>query len=104
MADRNSQRKEDVGEFSESNIEEVERDTIEQVDRTITALEGAIATYDASKQKPSGLADKIEGYKRFRDALAAWEIKALKAKGKIEELETRVKRMREFVDICYTYA
>ena len=93
-----------VGELTGSNIEKAETETIEKVSRTITVLEGALATWEASKEKPRGLEKKFTRYKKFRDALAVWETNALKARGKEESFDTRVRRLKEFIDICYSYA
>ena len=88
----------------QTNIEQVERETIDKVNKTITVLEASIATWDASKEKPDDLADKFERYRKFHDALAEWETKALRALSKSEDIGTRMVRLKEFVDICYSYA
>ncbi|NYZ73674.1 hypothetical protein H0O00_00870 [Candidatus Micrarchaeota archaeon] len=91
-------------DLSETNVDDVEKEAIEKVNRTITVLEGALATWDAAKEKPIDLKDRFSRYKQFHDALATWETKALKSRGKQEDFNTRVQRLREFVDICYAYA
>ena len=93
-----------MGEVSEASIDGVETEAIDKVNRTITVLEGALATWDAAKEKPMDLKDKFSRYKQFRDALATWETKALRSRGKSDDFDTRVQRLREFVDICYAYA
>ena len=90
--------------LKESNIEKIESETIEKVSRTITVLEGALATWEASKEKPKELEGKFARYKRFHGALTVWETNALKARGKEESFETRVRRLKEFIDICYSCA
>lgn len=90
--------------LSKSNIEQVENETIDKVNKTITVLEGAMATWEASKEKPRGLEEKFTRYKKFLEALTEWETKALKARGIEESFDVRVQRLRRFVDICYSYA
>jgi hypothetical protein len=91
-------------DISETNIDGIEKEAIEKVNRTITILEGALATWDAAREKPMDLRDRFSRYKQFRDALATWETKALRSRGKREDFEARVQRLREFVDLCYAYA
>lgn len=93
-----------IDDINEANIDDVEQQAIDKVNRTITILEGALATWDAAKEKPMDLKDRFARYRQFHDALAAWETKALKARDKTEDLNSRVQRLREFVDICYAYA
>jgi hypothetical protein len=93
-----------VGELTGSNIDKVENETIEKVSRTITVLEGALATWEASEEKPAELEEKFTRYRKFRDALAVWETSALKARGKEESFDTRVRRLKDFINICYSYA
>jgi hypothetical protein len=94
----------DFPRLDESNISQIEKETIDKVNKTITVLEASIATWDATKEKPDDISDKFQRYKKFHDALAGWETKALKAMGKQERFDSRVKRLEEFIDICYSYA
>jgi hypothetical protein len=93
-----------IEDISETNIDDIEKEAIEKVNRTITVLEGALATWDAAKDKPVDLKDRFSKYKQFRDVLAVWESKVLKSRGKREDFNSRVQRLREFVDLCYAYA
>jgi hypothetical protein len=92
--------------ITEKNIEEVESQTIEKVNRTITVLEGSLATWDAAKEKPDDLADRFRKYKNMRDQLAEWETKILRSRMKNEALtlDRRLARLKEFIDICYANA
>ena len=93
-----------IEDISEDNIDLIENQAIDKVNRTITVLEGALATWEAAKEKPMDLKERFMRYRQFRDALAMWETKALRSRGKKEDLNSRVQRLREFVDICYAYA
>ena len=101
MPDKTS--KEGFGVITRDNVDRIEQETIEKVNHTITVLESSIAAWESSKEKPADLAPSFERYRKFRDALADWAGKALKAKGKKEEFEDKMKRLREFVDICHAY-
>lgn len=90
--------------LTESEIEQVENETIEKVSRTISVLESALAKWKVSEKKPEELKEKFARYRRFHDALAQWETDALKARRMKESFDTRVERLRRFVDICYSYA
>ncbi len=87
----------------ESNIEAVEAQTLERVNQTITVLEGALATWDSSKEKPVELSNRFEKYRRLHKALSNWEVEFLRARQKANPDE-RLKRLNEFVEICYTNA
>jgi uncharacterized protein (DUF2235 family) len=96
-------KKDQFGIITKENVERVEQETIEKVNHTIIVLENSIVAWEASPEKPAELAPKFEKYRRFRSALSDWATKALRARGKKEPLEERVKRLREFVEICYAY-
>lgn len=90
-----------ISELSKDNIDIIQRETVRRVNKTVTALEAALATWDASEEKPDDMAEKFENYRRFHDALEDWERKTLQAQKKNEKFETKVRRLREFVDICF---
>ncbi len=90
-----------ISELSKDNIDIVQRETIRRVNKTVTALEAALATWEASKEKPEDMEEKFTNYRRFHDALENWERKSLQAQNKKENFETKVKRLNEFVEICF---
>jgi Asp-tRNA(Asn)/Glu-tRNA(Gln) amidotransferase A subunit family amidase len=90
-----------ISELSEDNIDIIQRETIRRVNKTVTALEAALATWDASEEKPEDMEERFANYRRFHDALEDWERKTLKAQNKKEKFEVKVRRLREFVDICF---
>lgn len=104
MAKDNQKKGEQVAELTKENIDLVEKETIDKVNKTISALEAALATWNAAKEKPDDLKDKFAGYEKLHDALVGWESKALKSLGKKESFGDRVERLREFVDICCAYS
>jgi len=92
-----------ISELTKENIDGVEKETIERVNKTISALEAALATWNGAKDKPADLKERFAGYERLHSALVQWESRALKSRGKEESFEARVERLREFVDICCAY-
>ncbi len=90
-------------ELTGKNIGKVEKDTMQKVNKALSVLESALAAWDAEKEKPKRLEAKFARFRRFHDALAAWESKALKAAGRKESFDERVRRLREFTEICFTY-
>ncbi len=82
----------------------IEKETMKKVNRTITTLEAAIATWETAKEKPEDLKDRFTNYKRLHDALMKWERDVLKAMEREDKFDVRVRRLQEFVDICYAYA
>ncbi len=88
----------------EGNLAEMEKETIDKVNKTLTTLENAIATWEQSPKKPAELKPKFDKYIKLHDALTEWERKMLISISKGEEFQERVQKLQEFVDICYAYA
>ncbi len=89
--------------INEDNIGQFEQDTIQRVNKALSALETAIASWDASPDKPEDLQPKFMKYKRFHDALVDWETKMIKNPGSELDFYSRLERLKEFSNICYTY-
>lgn len=85
--------------LTESEIVLIEKETMEKVSGTISALESALASWELSEDKPEELKEKISRYKTVHEALSVWQTKALKAYGK-SDVGERVRLLREFVGIC----
>jgi hypothetical protein len=85
--------------MSESEIADLEKETMERVSSTISALEGAMATWEASSEKPEELKEKFARYRMIHGILSNWQLRALKSYAK-SDVEERVKLLWEFVDIC----
>lgn len=88
---------------NERNIDAIEKQTIQRVSKTLSALEVALATWDASKEKPLDLKLKYMKYRWLHEALSGWEKKTLQSRGK-EDYRGRVGHLHEFVTICNSYA
>jgi hypothetical protein len=69
-----------------------------KVSSTITALESAIATYDAMQNKPERYADTIAGMRKLLSRLEAWEKKSLM--GTRAPPETKKKSLSELIAIA----
>ncbi len=89
-----------VSKITESNIDQIEKGAIEKVKKTITALESAIDIWDSAKEKPTDLVENFTKYKRLLATLRVWESKSLE---KNMDFYTRVKRLRELVNVGKTY-
>ena len=88
---------------NENNIEMVENETVHRVNKTLSALEIAISTWDAS-EKPEAKKDKFMRYKWLHDALTEWETKFLRSASKRMDYPSRLQRLEEFARICHSYA
>lgn len=86
------------------NIDEVEKETIDRANKALSALEVAIASWDAAIEKPERLKEKFSRYRKLHDALAGWEKRMLQSMGMKEDYSSRVSRLQEFVNICHTYS
>lgn len=89
---------------SKDNIDEMENETINRVNKTLSALEVAISTWEASKEKSEDLKPKYMRYIWFHDALTQWERDMLINRGKERAYEDRMARLQEFASICNAYA
>lgn len=85
-------------------IEEMEALTLEKANHAISAIENAIAIYQATKVQSEEYRLEMNNLKFFHDALANWETELLRGMSKHEEISTRIERLRRFSDICYNYA
>ncbi len=89
--------------IDENNIAEAEEETIGVANRTISALESALAAWEEAKTKPDELRPKFERYSSFRDSLADWLTRMLRARDSVEDLRARQARLLEFASICRRY-
>jgi hypothetical protein len=89
--------------INESNIGQFEKEAIEKANKAISAIESALAAWDATKEKPEELKVKAERYRHFAEALSGWERKMLLASGKKRTFAERVEMLEEFVDLCNAY-
>jgi hypothetical protein len=90
-------------EFTSADVDDIERETLQKANSAISAIENAIAVFDASEEKPQDLRIRIDRLRYFHDALSDWEKKMLKAIAKGARVHDRVEMLREFSDICYAY-
>lgn len=86
----------------ENNIDKVEQETFEIVNKTISSLESAIANFDNAKKKPEQHRKKIERLRELHEVLFGWARDFL-MRPKEEDFETRIERLREFTEICRIY-
>ncbi len=87
-----------------SEVDELEKIALEKANKALSTIENAIAIWEASEQKPLELKGRIERLRYFHDALANWEKNMLISFADSQEAEERMDRLREFSNICYSYA
>jgi hypothetical protein len=90
--------------YSVAAIDDMERQALEKANKAISAIENAIAVWEASQEKPDDLKPRMIRLKYFYDALSNWEKKLLKSMGRKDQVGERVERLKEFTDICLTYS
>ena len=78
-----------------STIEQVEKEATERASHAISVLEDALTSWESST-KPEHLRQKFIKYRHVCAALKAW-----KSGPPGKDYESRVRRLREFVDICH---
>ncbi len=87
-----------------ADVGRMEALALEKANKAISAIENAVAVWEASAEKPKDLSERMSQLKNFYEALTDWEKKALKTAGKEDMVEERVERLKEFAKICYAYA
>lgn len=90
--------------YSVSNIDEMEKQALDKANKAISAIENAIAVWEASQDKPEDLKPRMIRLKYFYDALSNWEKKLLRSMGRKDQVGERVERLKEFTEICLTYS
>jgi|GEM_PF-1890994 len=89
--------------FTVSQVEDMEKRALEKANHAISAIENAMAVWDATKEKPDDLRVRIDRLRYFHSSLSDWETKMLKAIAKRQGVNERIRVLREFNDIVYTY-
>jgi hypothetical protein len=90
--------------YSVSDIDDMEKQALDKANKAISAIENAIAVWEASQDKPEDLKPRMIRLKYFYDALSNWEKKLLKSMGRQDQVGERVERLKEFTEICLTYS
>jgi len=81
---------------------ELEERTITNVSHTMSAIENALAVWDASKRKPNKFRNRILKLRRFYGQISMWEKEALKNK-EHRDLIKCMKRLKRFNEICIAF-
>ena len=87
--------------IDESTIDQFEKDVLKKVNQALSSIEGTLASWDLSKEKPEELKEKIKKYKWLHSELSKWEKKMLTSKKR--DFKSRIGRIWKFIDICNAY-
>jgi len=90
--------------YSPSDIARMERLTIEKANKAVSAIENALAAWDASPKKNEEVAMRVGRLKYFYEQITKWERKMLKSMAKRGDMLARIALLREFSDICHSCA
>lgn len=93
-----------AAKYTLGDIDDMEKLTLEKANKALSAIENALAVWDASGNKPDDLRPRINRLKSFYEALAGWERKVLQSMARHEDVDMRIEHLREFSDICHAYA
>lgn len=99
-----SGKKTPPAEYSLDQIDKLEELSIEKANKAISAIENAIAVWESSPEHPEDLKARVIRLKYFHDAMMDWEKKTLVTRGSPGAIGERVDRLKEFAEICLTYA
>lgn len=100
MAKKKNTKKKNVP--VKTDVNSVEKDTLDRVSRTLRIIGEFLARWDASA-KPKDMIPEIERIRHFHDDLLHWQADAMKPHPK-EHDEDKVERLEAFVDICLSYS
>ena len=87
--------------IDETNIDKVEQETLELVDRTLVVLSDAVTAWDRAKDKPPKLSSNFSKYRKLYEHLKEWKEKIIE--NKAAPFPKKVATLREFVELCYIY-
>lgn len=87
----------------EAEITALEQETDGIVSSTISKIESAIEAFKAAGGKPQDIKEDIIRLKGFYNELRGWEKRSLEAR-RGGDLESKVKRLQEFADICRRFS
>lgn len=91
-----------VERFDIAEVEKTERLALDTANKTISAIENAMAMWDSTKQKPQDLKESMVRLRYFHGALSDWARKMLRSRK--SDINMRVEFLREFSNICYAYS
>ena len=101
---KNSGKKTEAADYSIEQIDDMENLSLEKANKAVSAIENAMAVWEASPEKPDHLKPRIIRLKYFYEEITVWEKKTLKTLGSRGEIGARVERLKEFTEICFRYA
>lgn len=90
-------------EIDEKNIDEYEQEALRVANSVYSALEEALAAWDASPEKLPEFRGKAARYRMLFEALSVWERRMLLARGRKSGFAERVKLLEELADIFSAY-
>lgn len=91
-------------DYSIADVDRLEKLAIDKANQAISAIENAMAVWDASPAKPDELRPRMVRLRYFYDSITDWEKKALMTVGQPDQVGPRVERLKEFTDICNSFA
>ena len=83
-------------------LDSVEKETMKRVEKTLETINEFLSRWDEASA-PDDLIPQIVKIRKFYDALSNWKKEAIRTKG-IEDDDSRMRRLREFVLLCQTYS
>ncbi len=89
--------------INEKNIGSIEDEAIQMVNRTLSALEEAIAAWESSPEKPAELKERYKSYLMMRDELTKWARRFLLSRNEERAFKGRLELLRELCDICQVF-
>ncbi|MFA5412690.1 MAG: hypothetical protein WC350_05080 [Candidatus Micrarchaeia archaeon] len=90
--------------YSPSDISRLEKSALDRANKAVSAIENAIALWEASPQKPQDIGLRVGRLVHFYGEITKWERKMLKSAGRKRDMLARIALLREFSDICHASA
>ena len=88
--------------INEDNIGPIEDEALERAGRTISVLDSSLSQWDMSGQSPAELRPQFNQYRIVFERIGRWAVEEIKSKGREPEMELRLKRLRDYVEIYYS--
>lgn len=86
-----------------AKVDEMERLAIERANKAVSAIESAVAAWEASPKEDDEMGKRVKKLRAFYDVITPWLVKTLKTAGQKDMVGERLKRLGEYIEICTIY-
>jgi len=104
MSPQNTAANNELGSrmISRDNIDQFEKEALDTVKKTLSALEQAIAAWEGAKERPKDLEESYRKYKWMQEELSKWTREFIQKSGRSRGFEERLADLRRLARISFS--